>query len=63
METKINIELIDKKLKKRKLNRSGFAIQLGISRALLSYYINNPTLKSIEIIADGLGLSAKDLLK
>lgn len=62
MQAKINLELIDKKLSKKKINRSGFAKQLGISRSLLSYYIKNPTLKSIEIIADGLGLKAKDLI-
>ena len=62
MLTKINIDLIDKKLKKLKLNRSGFAAKIGISRALLSYYISNPTLKSIEIIADGLKIKPKDLI-
>jgi transcriptional regulator with PAS, ATPase and Fis domain len=63
MKTKFNIALIDKLLAGQKLNRNSFAKKLKISRQLLSYYINNPTLKSIEIIADGLGLSAKDLLK
>jgi transcriptional regulator with PAS, ATPase and Fis domain len=62
METKINIELIDKKLKRYGRNRTEFAKELGIHKALLSYYIHNPTLKSIEIIVDGLGLKPKDLI-
>ena len=62
METKFNITLIDEKLKQYGWNRTMFAKDLGISKALLSYYIHNPTLKSIEIIADGLGLKLKDLI-
>lgn len=62
MQTKINKKLIDKKLAEKNLNRSGYARKLNISRALLSYYINHPTLKSLEIIAGGLKMKAKDLI-
>jgi hypothetical protein len=62
MKTKLNITLIDEKLADKKKNRSALAKKLKISRQLLSYYINNPTLKSIEIIADGLNLKPRDLI-
>ena len=62
MKTKLNITLIDEKLADKKKNRSALAKKLKISRQLLSYYINNPTLKSIEIIAGGLNLKPRDLI-
>jgi hypothetical protein len=62
MKTKLNITLIDEKLADKKKNRSALAKKLKISRQLLSYYINNPTLKSIEIIAAGLNLKPRDLI-
>ena len=62
MQSKLNIKLIDWELSKRKLNRTGFAHKLNISRSLLSYYINNPSLKSIEIIANELRMNPKDLI-
>ena len=62
MKTKLNVNLIDEKLADKKKNRSALAKKLKISRQLLSYYINNPTLKSIEIIAGGLNLKPRDLI-
>ena len=62
MKTKLNVNLIDEKLADKKKNRSALAKKLKISRQLLSYYINNPTLKSIEIIAKGLDVKPKDLI-
>ena len=62
MKTKLNVNLIDENLAGKKKNRSALAKKLKISRQLLSYYINNPTLKSIEIIAKGLDVKPKDLI-
>ena len=62
METKLNIKRIDKRLAMFGWNRSDFARALGISRQLLSYYLLNPSLKSIEKIAFMLDFKVKDLI-
>ena len=63
MKTKLNINLIERELWDRHWTRKDFALKMGISRQLLSYYMNHPSLKSIELIADKLKLKVKDLIK
>jgi transcriptional regulator with XRE-family HTH domain len=62
METKINVQLIDKRCRQLGVNRTGLADEMGISKQLLSYYISNPTLKSIYKIADALGVRWRSLI-
>jgi len=60
----INIDKINRELKKRKWNRSELARQMGIDRQLVNHYLNHNinSMKIVDRLAVALKMKSKDLL-
>jgi DNA-binding Xre family transcriptional regulator len=61
---KLNIEKINKELKKRKWNRSELSRQMKVDRQLVNHYLNHPinSMKIVDRLADILEVKPKDLI-
>ena len=60
---KLNIEKINRELKRLGWNKPRLAKELGLTRQGVYYYLSSkPTIWKIEKLANALGLEARDLL-